>query len=470
MSSETDTKSFAYLVEKQALLSPRSRSARLHYENSVLKYENYKKDFLPMIGLSVNPISFNRSLRLLQDPQKGEYHSVEDYVNTSVATLTLSQRIGPLGGILTASSGLSYLREFTGSRNNFSSTPFSLSYSQGLRGGYKDYIIERSINRLQYKVAVKTLCTALANEQQDVARLYLKAYMAQVEKEQAEQDVSASDTLLAFGQLRRKLGYVTDYELNVIRLERFEAEQALVASQTELNDALFLLRSRLGLVELDVNVVKPDAAALPLLLDENEVYAVAQANTPKVLALELQRQQVLQTLRKQRLSTRLGGELSINYGLNQFAHTFSNAYRHPNHRQSISLTLSIPSFDWGISRNRRRMAENDYQQAQIGINESLLKAEQEIHKSIKVYNQSSASYRLGLKQYALAQEQYRLAMLRFSQGEFSLAEVIDAHKSLRESLKNMLSALQSLFSEYYQLRTITLYDFVKKKNLEEEYL
>ena len=115
-------------------------SERLRFENEQLEYENYKRGFLPSFQLNLSPVSFNRSMRLLQDPYNGNYSNVEDYSNTSSASLSMSQKVGLTNGTLTASSSLSLLREFSRDNNSFSSTPFYISYSQSVIMGRKQTI------------------------------------------------------------------------------------------------------------------------------------------------------------------------------------------------------------------------------------------------------------------------------------------------------------------------------------------
>ena len=92
--------------------TPKMKAMKLEYANSCMTYENYKKSFLPSIRFGVSPLNVNRSLRLLQNPVSGNYSYVNDYSNTSDADVTITQRISTLGGTLTASSSIGFLREF----------------------------------------------------------------------------------------------------------------------------------------------------------------------------------------------------------------------------------------------------------------------------------------------------------------------------------------------------------------------
>ncbi len=81
-----DTPRMITLDEVVNVLSLKSSAAqieRLNYQNEILQFENYKKSFLLSFSLSFNPINFNRSLRLLQQPLDGSYSYIEDYSNVS---------------------------------------------------------------------------------------------------------------------------------------------------------------------------------------------------------------------------------------------------------------------------------------------------------------------------------------------------------------------------------------------------
>lgn len=63
--------SLSYTVDTLSFLSNAARTEKLRYANELLRYENYKKSFLPSFWLTLSPVSFNRSLRLLQQASDG---------------------------------------------------------------------------------------------------------------------------------------------------------------------------------------------------------------------------------------------------------------------------------------------------------------------------------------------------------------------------------------------------------------
>ncbi len=154
---------------------------RLAYENSLLEYDNFKKSLLPSVSLNLTPVSFNRSMRLLQNYTNGEYSYVEEFSNTSSGDLSISQKIAATGGMFSIGSSLIYLREFTSDNNSFCTSPISFSYSQSLFGGRRNYLFERSISRLKHDMALKNYCASVSTEQQKILTLYLNAYSCKVD-------------------------------------------------------------------------------------------------------------------------------------------------------------------------------------------------------------------------------------------------------------------------------------------------
>lgn len=117
-----------HVINVLALESTSAKIERLNYSNDILEFENYQKRKLPSISVSLSPVSFNRSIKLLQNPGDGSYSYVNDYSNSSSLGLSVSQKIGLTGGNLNVGSNLNYLNEFTQKRHSFSTTPFTIGY------------------------------------------------------------------------------------------------------------------------------------------------------------------------------------------------------------------------------------------------------------------------------------------------------------------------------------------------------
>ena len=137
------------VVNEWSFYSPSAEKIRLTYDNISMTHKKYLKGFLPLITININPVSFNHSLRLMQNSTDGSYSYVNDYSNTSNTGLTIQQKIGITGGVFSVSSNLNVLTEFSTRRNSFNTIPLSLNYSQQLIGGYYTYKKQKKIEQIK---------------------------------------------------------------------------------------------------------------------------------------------------------------------------------------------------------------------------------------------------------------------------------------------------------------------------------
>lgn len=438
---------------------------RLAYENSLLEYDNFKKSLLPSVSLSLTPVSFNRSMRLLQNYNNGEYSNVEEYSNTSSGDLSISQKIAATGGTFSICSSINYLREFTSNNNSFSTSPMYLSYSQSLFGGRRNFLYERSISRLKHDMALKNYCSSVSTEQQKILTFYLDAYSNKVDVDFYKQTLSIGDSLLMHAKIRKESGRMTEYEYNQVELQQLDNKMELEKSLYAYDSSIRQLANELLVqgIELD-NLSISD---FPSHIEEATVIERISRNNPTYQSQELARINAEYTLHQKRISNRFNANISLSYGLNQYANTLREAYQHPDQRQSVSITLSIPMFQWGINRNKLKMAENDYESALLEQESTLDMFKEEIHDKVFNYNMSRELADVANKKYQLAGQQYSFAAARFRVGKIAAIELTNANKEYLQAKQNYLSVLSSLFVNYYKIRHLALYDFIEGKDMAE---
>ena len=322
--------------------TPKMKAMKLEYANSCMTYENYKKSFLPSIRFGVSPLNVNRSLRLLQNPVSGNYSYVNDYSNTSDADVTITQRISTLGGTLTASSSIGFLREFSYNRNSISTSPLYISYSQPLRGGHKEYVYTRNIRHLQHTLTRKQYAAALAEERQTIASLYMAACMAKMQYESAVRNAAVSDSLLSLTRIRFDNGNITEYDYQQIEVQQIDAQIAKSRLLETYRNAKKDLCTEIGIDDIEIS--PQDFMHYPEKMDVGEIEQLIQANNPQALNQALSLEEAKLERYKARMETRFGGNVSLTYGLNQYAETLAKAYKSPDRRQAVSVTFSIPVF------------------------------------------------------------------------------------------------------------------------------
>ena len=401
------------VVNVLSLNSSTALIEKLNYQNEILQFEIYKKGFLPSFSLHFNPINFNRSLRMLQQPDDGSYSYVEDYSNNGSAGISIRQKIGITGGELNVGSNINYLNDFSRKRNSFSTTPFSIGYSQQLWRGRKLYRLEKKIEYAKNNIAIKQYCTKISQIQQQALGLFMKALLGRMEQALARQTAQSNDTLLQLAHIKLNSGDITDYDLKQIELQSINSQYAYENAVKNYSEAQERLAVFLGISFSDVSIPEFN---VPIAIDTHSVLFYVKRNNPFSKQQEIQSLEAERSLFSAKLSNRFNGNVSLNYGVNQYADNFMDAYRNGNIRQSIVIGVQIAE-----------------------------------------------------KAYHLSQEQYRILIQKFSLGKVSVYELTAAQSDQNNAMQRYYSAIRDTYNSYFTLRTMALYDFKRNVELEEAF-
>lgn len=439
------------------------KKSKLKYNNIKLEYDNYKKSFFPAIGVMLTPISFNRNMTLLQNYMTGEYSNVVEYSNTTHGSLYITQKVMPTGGVFRVSSSLNYLRQFSSNTNSFSSTPLYMSYSQSLFGGNKTEKFQKTLNNLRMQVAYKNLCTSISTEQQTILNLYIASYCKMLDVSFYTQKVRISRELVDVATKKREMGRITEFDFNQVKLQMLEDEMNLQNSQHTYKTSLRNLAMELCFEDIQIDSLNIDY--LPKAIDENIVCGYIQKNNPEIQNLELRRISADYERYTARLGTRFNADVSLSFGLNQYANTLADAYKTPDKQQSVGITLNIPVFQWGINKNKRKIAENKYEETVIDIEDAKKRFQSQIREYIFDYNNSVCLLAIAKLKYDLALQQYEFTSVKYNTGKISSIDLTTANKDCLSAKQEYISTITSLYVNYYHIRHISLHDFVSNKDL-----
>lgn len=437
-----------------------AKSYYAEYDNDVIEYSNFRKSFLPSINVSITPISYNHSLKHLLNPADGTYYNVDDFASNSFGNFVVSQRIPFTGGSLKASSSFSFIRDYKSKTNGYISTPIALEYSQPLNGGRASMKYEKEMAKSKLKIAEKVFFQNMAHLQTRVLSLYIEACNNKLIMQQNEYTDSINDSILSIGINKYKHGYITSIELEKIKLQKENGVQRLILSKNDLKFSLEKLNSTLQTNAEDVLI--PDFDMLPHFLDANFVIMNAKANNVFEYTSSYNILKEKEIARQQKLSTSFGGTISLGYGVNQYANSFSSSFSHINERKTFSVNVAIPLFQWGINSNKRKMAENQLEittmKNEISRNDWIMT----IKKQVQDYNYSFFKLAIEEKNMNLNKIQLVLEYNKFKNGVSTVYDIIAAEKLFYQSVRDYLENYYNVIMQLFQIREISLYDYINK--------
>ncbi len=454
-----------YAIHVLSLESPSARLEKLNYKNDILEFENYQKEQWPSISFSFNPVSLNRSIRVLQNPADGSYSYVNDYSNNSGLGLSVSQKIGFTGGQLNVGSDLNYLNEFSQKRHSFSTTPFTIGYSQQLWGGAKLHKREKKIEQQKNLIVIKRYCSKICQIQNEVLDLFMNAVQNRLESELSGMNCRVNDSLLYISKMKLEHGNITAYDYKQIELQTLNNQYEFDNSMKKYEESKWRLFAFLGIEPDTSRIIIPDFD-MPLFLDIDWILSYVRNNNIFYTEKQIEEMNAEKNLFLTRMNSHFNGNIHINYGMNQYADNFVDAYRNSNTRGAVSIGFDIPVFQWGVNRNNLRMAENSYDATLLTIEKSVNDFENDIREKIIAYNHSVNLRVTAEKAYALSREQYQILVHKFYLERVSIFELINVQKEQNDAMKRYYDAIKNVYINYYSLRCLTLYDFIKDRELE----
>jgi outer membrane protein TolC len=240
------------------------------------------------------------------------------------------------------------------------------------------------------------------------------------------------------------------------------AQLAVQRYQSDLNS--FLAIGKNSITECIVPSRIPD-----IQVDAAEALDLAIKNNPDILGQEQQLLEQDQSVARAKSEAGLNTSIFAQYGLNQSSDTFSEVYDNPDKSQRLQLGITIPILDWGRRKGQLLMAESNREVVNARIKQERIDFEQNIVQSVMEFNLQSEQVRNAAIADTVAQKGYEVTFQRFLIGKVDVLKLNQARNDRESARKSYISAVNSYWTYFYRLRLLTLYDFINRKPLLEEY-
>lgn len=231
---------------------------------------------------------------------------------------------------------------------------------------------------------------------------------------------------------------------------------------------MFQLRSFLGVSEQEsLNPVLP--ATVPDIKMEYD----------RVLNKALERNSFAQNIRRRQLeadyevATARGNLRSIDLfasvGYTGQNHEFSSAYRDLLDNQIVQVGVKIPILDWGKRRGKVRVAKSNREVVLSRIRQEQMDFNQDIFLLVANFNNQAQQLDIAEEADMIAEKRYKTSVETFMIGKISTLDLNDAQNSKDEARQKHISELYYYWYYFYQLRSLTLWDFERDTELEADF-
>jgi outer membrane protein TolC len=454
------------LAEEQ---SPNALMAKHRFRTSYWEYRSYQAQYLPSLTLSGTTPDFSNGLAKVYDSGSNQYIYTSKNTISTIETMSLSQNIGFTGTVIALSSDLTLYKDIALKLPvNYISDPAYIRITQPIRQ-YNTLKWQKKIEPVKYDAARKTYLSNIEGVHMNAVMNFFSLALAQINKQIAEMNYSNADTLFRIAKERYQLGSIAEDELLEMQLSWLNAETARKQADMNLRDKEIRLRSFLGYNEnVRLELILPDEIP-DLQVDIKEVLDLALRNNPDILNQQINVLNAQSNEAQAKASKGLNASISASLGYSQQAPTFETAYNNLSNSQLVSMQFTFPILDWGLGKGRYQMAKSSLELAQVQANQALVDFQQNLFLDVEQFNLQKYQVVIASKSDTVAMKRYEVTKQRFLIGKIAVLDLNDADSRKDQNKRAYVQALQDYWTFFYNIRSLTLFDFITKKPLETDY-
>jgi len=469
MAQEVKKLTFEEVIRIAEEQSPNALIAKHRFRASYWEYRSYRAQYLPSLTLSGTTPDFNNGLTKVYDSGTDQYIYTPKNTISTLGTMSLSQNIGLTGTVISLSSDLTLYKDIALKLPvNYISDPAYIRITQPIRQ-YNSLKWQKKIEPVKYNAAKKTYLSNIEGVHVSAVMNFFSLALAQINKQISEMNYSNADTLFRIAKGRYQLGTIAEDELLQMQLSWLNAETARKQADMNLRDKEIRLRSFLGYNE-NVRIELSLPNEIPnLQVDLKEVLDLALQNNPDILSQQINVLNAQSNEAQAKASKGLNASLSASLGYSQQAETVDAAYNHLSNSQVVSMHFTLPILDWGLGKGRYQMAKSSLELAQVQANQALVDFQQNLFLDVEQFNLQKNQVNIAAKSDTVAMKRYEVTKQRFLIGKIAVLDLNDADSRKDQNKRAYVQALQDYWSFFYNIRSITLFDFINRKPLETDY-
>ena len=433
-------------------------------ERYKLSLEAQKASLKSKFSLTLNPFSYSNSRSF--DNRFSQWYTNESFSSNGTfsitqpiiwtdATVSLNNKFGWQSN--TSTSG-------TSNKNQAFSNDLYLSINQPLftynrtkvdlesiERDYENALINYALRRLSLESSITSsfynVYTAKNNLEISEAELKDAQQNFDIIKNKVEADLSARDELY-------------QAELNVA-----QAVSTVDNRKVSLENAKDDLKKILGIeIERDFDITA-EITAKPVPI--NMMLAIESALSSRLELRQREISRIEQDIQMKQIkeNNSLDGNLSLSLGIMGDNEDFNKIYDHPTNNPRVSMSLSIPLFDWGERKARIKAQEIAIKMYDMETDEERKSIEIAVRKSCRSLRNLEAQIAIAEQSVQNAQLTYDLNAERYRNGELTGMEMNQFQTQLSNQKMSYVSTLINYKLELLNLKIISLYDFENDKHV-----
>lgn len=443
--------------------SPSMKKTRLNLIRSQENLNAQNAALKSQFSLTVNPIGYsqNRSFNDLIS----KWNSMK--TTESYGLFTVSQPIVFTDARVSLVNRFGYrdsYSEYTNSTTKGFSNDLSLNFNQPLftynrtKLQLKELELALENSKISYAIQLMSL-------EKSVTQAFYYVYQQQQSLDIARQ--AFTNMQQSYDIIKNKVdaGISAREEMFQAELNLATAKSDFENKQVELENAKDQFKILIGMNLYDDIIVLPDISVDTVNVDISFAIDQGLANRMELRQRKIDIESSQFDLIQTKALNEFKGSLGLSIGLFGDNEKFGGVYSNPTDNEEVSLSLTIPLWDWGERKSRIKATEATIEAANISFDEErndiILGIRQVYRNLINLRNQIG----IARQNVTNAQLTYDLNLERYRNGDLTGMDLNLFQEQLSQKQLSYTNSLISYKLELLNLKIQTLYDFEKKQQV-----
>jgi outer membrane protein TolC len=427
------------------------------------EWRTFRADQLPEVTFKATAPSYANQYSSYMN-ENGEYSFVRSKSLEAVGQLSVTQNIRLTGGTISLNSSLDFLRQFDGGGSNkFMTIPVALTLNQPIFG-VNTMKWDAKIEPVKYAEAKAKFLSATEDVARQTVEYFFTLIMSRENVDIAQQNLANAEKLYTVAVEKRQMGQISENDLLQMELNVLSAKSSLTDYTSTLKSNMFQLRTFLDLDE-DVEIVPEIPSTVPAV-EINYEEALEKALENNKFAQNMARRQLEADYQVAKAKGDLREiNLFVQVGYTGTDNNFSSAYTRLKSNEIAQIGFSIPLLDWGKRRGKVKVAESNRRVTESTLRRERMDFNQEIFILVERFTNQQSQLDIAVRSNEIAQRRYATNVETYLIGKISTLDLNDSQTTKDESRRDYVNELYKYWNYWYQLRSLTLYDWQSHTNI-----
>ena len=442
--------------------NPGMRTSKLNLERSLYNLEERRASLKPQFSLSLNPFSYSQ--RRLFDTRDSYWYTTKE-LGTS-GTFRASLPFLLTDGTLALTNQFGW-QDSQSSRSGAESS--NKAFTNDLRLRYDQPIFTYNRQKwefqqldLNYENAGISYALQRLSLESSITSQFYQVYLAVNQLEISHDALKNEESNYEIVTYKVTADMSPKEELYQAEVNLASAQSTVEQNTVSLNNLYDRLKQTLGMpLSEEINVIANIDDITPLIVNMEQAVNFAMASRMELRQREIDIELADMRLTEIKARDEFSGTVSLSLGLMGDNERFGNIYETPTQSPGVSVSLSVPIFDWGQRKARIRAQQTAQTIAQLQYDEEVVNIELAIRQTLRQLENYRTQISISEKNVENAQLQYELQQVRFREGELNGLQMSQYQQQLSNSRINLAQQKIYYKNTLLTLKIATLYDFEK---------